>query len=445
MLVKNQEIDVVIESVGSDAQGIARVDGFVVFVPFAIKGETVKVHIIKTTKNYAVGKIIALIKPSKERVNVPCPVYGKCGGCALQHCSYQEALKVKKQIVKDAIHKIGGFYDQEVNDVVGSNYCYGYRNKASFPLFVNNDGDLEVCMFRGLSHDPIYINDCHITMTHINIIAEIFKNFVNKVYSLEQKNKLKHLVVRYIDGKALVTIVSQEKPIKFDNLFDLMMKALGINENMLGLFWCKKSKDNNVILEGEITHLLGIRNILTEFMGISVEVSPLSFFQINIDIMQKIYKEVVQGVKEGQVVVDAYSGAGLLSALISKKAKSVYGIEIVPEATKNANSLKKQNNIDNLVNINGDVSQELPKLVEKIGKDFTLVLDPPRKGVDERVINTILGVLPKNILYVSCNPASLARDLKMICKGGYKIEEIIPFDMFPQTAHIESFVKLSKM
>ena len=445
MLVKNQEVDVVIESVGAEAQGVARVDGFVVFVPFAIKGEKVKVHIIKVAKNYAVGKIVNVIEPSKERVVPTCAVYGKCGGCALQHCSYQETLNVKKQIVEDAIRKIGGFSDSVVENVVGSSYCYGYRNKASFPLFVNSEGSVEICMFRGLSHDPIYINDCDITIAQINIIANIFKNIVNERYSLKQKEKLKHLVVRVIDGKVLITVVSQEKPKCMEEFFNLVMERLKINENMLGLYWCKKSKDNNVILEGEVTWLFGIKNITTDILGISVEINPLSFFQVNIDIMEKIYKQVVDSIKESEIVVDAYSGAGLLSALMSKKAKRVYGIEIVKEATKNADALKESNKIDNLYNINGDVAEKLPELVKSIEGDFTLVLDPPRKGVDASVIDTVIKVMPKNILYVSCNPASLARDLKLICLGGYEIKEIKPYDMFPQTSHVETFVKLSKI
>lgn len=443
MIEKNQELEVEIEGVGSEAQGIARKDGFVIFVPFALVGEIVRVHIIKVTKSYAVGKIVEFIKKSSQRVVPSCEVYGKCGGCSLQHSTYQEALKIKKQIVTDAIYKIGGFQGQLIEDVVASNYYYNYRNKASFPLFVNNEGNLEICMFRGLSHDPVYIADCVITISQINIVAGLFKEFVNCEYSLKQKEKLKHLVIRFIEGKLLITIVSQEKPSKSDVFADAVLNKLKLTENMVGIYWCKKISDNNVILDGDFYHLFGIKNITVDILGITTEVAPISFFQVNLDIMQKIYNEVLLNVDD-EVVVDAYSGAGLLSALISKKAKTVYGIEIVKEATKNADSLKKSNNIENLYNINGDVSQKLPMLINEIGNNFTLVLDPPRKGVDEKVVETIKGVMPKKILYVSCNPASLARDLKGICASGYKIEKIKPFDMFPQTSHVETFVILKK-
>lgn len=443
MLEKNQELEVIIEGVGSEAQGVARVDGFVVFVPFALKGEKVKIHIIKVTKNYAVGKIVEIIMSSKDRVEPICAVYKKCGGCSLQHCAYKGSLEIKKQIVEDAIHKIGGFADAKVSDVVGSSYSYNYRNKAAFPLFVNN-GNVEVCMYRGLSHDPVYIDDCVISDVKINKIARVFKDFVNKNYSLEQKEALKHLVIRVIEDKVLIAIVSGKKLEKSKALFDSFVNELNLNENMVGLYACKKSKDNNVILEGKLTHLHGIENITTDLLGISVEISPMSFFQVNIDVMKKIYNKVLEQVKTDEVVVDAYSGAGLLSALISKRAKKVYGIEIVSEATKNANSLKENNKIDNLSNINGDVSLVLPSLVKEIKSDFTLVLDPPRKGVDVKVVNTISEVMPEKILYVSCNPASLARDLKLICEAGYKIVSIEPFDMFPQTNHVETYAVLEK-
>ena len=263
MLEKNQELEVLIENIGSEGQGIARVDGFVVFVPFALKGELIKIHIIKITKSYAVGKIIEIINQSKERVIPICSVYGRCGGCSLQHSSYQNSLKIKKQIVVDAINKIGGFKNIEVSDVSSSSYCYNYRNKAAFPLFIK-DGMLEICMFRGLSHDPIYIDDCVISDIKINKIANIFKDFINKNYSIKQKESLKHLVIRVIEEKVLITIVSAERKFnKAQEFFDIIKNELNLNENMLGLYLCKKQKDNNVILEGELIHLAGVKNIIT--------------------------------------------------------------------------------------------------------------------------------------------------------------------------------------
>ena len=198
-----------------------------------------------------------------------------------------------------------------------------------------------------------------------------------------------------------------------------------------------------MILDGEISHLFGLESIDFDVLGIKASVSPMSFFQVNLDIMKKIYKQVNQLVS-GEIVVDAYSGAGLMSAILAKSAKMVYGIEIVKEATVDANRLAKLNGIKNLVNINGDTSVVLPNLQKEIGK-YALVLDPPRKGIDESVAKTICENKPTSIVYVSCNPATLARDLKMICSGGYEICNVQPYDMFPQTTHIETVVSLKRV
>ena len=202
-----------------------------------------------------------------------------------------------------------------------------------------------------------------------------------------------------------------------------------------------KAINNNVILEGDIYHLFGLKQIQTTLLNVNIEISPMSFFQVNLHIMEKIYSRVVSYFNDSQVVLDIYSGAGLMSALLAKKVKQVYAVEIIEEATQDANKLKEKNNINNLTNINGDASIEAVKLSKQI-KDFSLVLDPPRKGASKIVLDAIIEAGPKQIVYVSCNPASLARDLKILCEKGYKIMEVQPYDMFPQTAHVETLVYL---
>ena len=280
-------------------------------------------------------------------------------------------------------------------------------------------------------------------MERINKIVAIFEKFVNSNYALKDKLSLKHLVIRVVDKKVLVALVA-DKPIKNANLLYYNIKTgLNLPEDGLGLFWCKKNIDNNVILEGEIKHLLGVHNITSNILGINVEISPKSFFQVNIDIMEKIYRKVQSNINKNEIVVDAYSGAGLMSALLAQKAKEVYGIEIVPEATKNADALKRNNKISNLTNINGDMAVELPKLLSRVNKIDAMVLDPPRKGIENIVLETILKVLPEKIIYVSCNPATLARDISVL-SSRYDLSEFEPYDMFPQTSHIETFALLSK-
>jgi len=442
MVEKNQELEVQIVSYGSEGQGVARVDNFVIFVPMALIDEVVKVHIIKVTKTFAVGKIIEIIKASPYRIEPKCSVYGKCGGCSLQHLEYYKTLSLKKNIVSDAMKKIAGLSNVNVKDVVPSSKEYNYRNKAAFPIFVNN-GNVEVCMYRTLSHNPVCIETCEISDDFINKIVAIFEKFVNSNYALKDKLSLKHLVIRVVDKKVLVALVA-DKPIKNANLLYYNIKTgLNLPEDGLGLFWCKKNIDNNVILEGEIKHLLGVHNITSNILGINVEISPKSFFQVNIDIMEKIYRKVQSNINKNEIVVDAYSGAGLMSALLAQKAKEVYGIEIVPEATKNADALKRNNKISNLTNINGDMAVELPKLLSRVNKIDAMVLDPPRKGIENIVLETILKVLPEKIIYVSCNPATLARDISVL-SSRYDLSEFEPYDMFPQTSHIETFALLSK-
>lgn len=442
MMEKNQELEVLIDSYGSDGQGVARYNNFVIFVPRAIVGEIVKIHIIKVSKSYAVGKIIELIKPAKERCESSCDVYGKCGGCSLQHVNYNETLNIKRKIVQDAFLKIAGMNDVEVLPVVASKNNYCYRNKSAFPLCVVND-KLEVCMYRNLSHNPVVVNDCSISHNIINKCAKIFKNYANNNFNPKELVFFKYLVVRVVQNKVLVTIVSDEPLKNVSGLFFDLIEGLNLTQEEIGLFWCRKQMDNNVILEGTVKHLFGIRSIECEILGVNVEISPLSFFQVNYDIMNLIYKKVQDNINKNDIVVDAYSGAGLMSALISQKAKQVYGIEIVKEATKNADWLKKENNILNLTNINGDMNIELPKLVAKIHEIDTLVVDPPRKGMDSSVLETILQAKPRKIIYVSCNPATLARDVKALSEK-YEVKEVEPFDMFPQTSHVETFAILEE-
>lgn len=442
MIEKNQEFEVEISGMASEGQGIARVNGFVVFVPFAIVGEKVKIHIIKVTKSFAVGKIIEVLQKSNGRVLPQCPHFYKCGGCTLEHMSYESQLEFKRRVVQDALQKLGGFDNVKVNSVVGSENQFEYRNKSAFPLFEDETGKLRVCMFKEMSHNPIYIENCPITNQTNMKIAFAFQNVANEFFKTSKKDFL-HIVIRTIENKSLVTIVTKKNIKNSSVMFDALKNQLNSTENEIGLFECIKKTDNNVILEGEVVHLAGLESIDFDILGIKTSVSPMSFFQVNIGVMKKIYEKVNELVTN-DTVVDAYSGAGLMSAILAKSAKKVYGIEIVKDATADANRLKKQNGIENLENINGDTSFVLPNLEKEIG-EYTLVLDPPRKGIDVSVANTICKSKPNAIVYVSCNPATLARDLKTICASGYEICLCQPYDMFPQTAHVETLVSLKRI
>ncbi len=442
MISKNDELIVTIDGYNSEGQGIARSDGFVIFVPFSISGEKLKVHIIKVTKNYAVGKIVNIIESSPERIDPSCPYFAKCGGCSLQHMNYAKTLEAKKNIVRNALVKIGGFKDIQSVDIVPSDKEYFYRNKAAFPLFIDDDGKLQVSMFKGLSHEPIFIDNCLITDNLINKVAKAFKEIVNKFYASTKKH-FKYLVVRVVDGKVLVVVVSSVHIKNANVMLSELKNELKLGDDDIGIFECKKISDNNVILEGNVDWLCGIKCINCDILGVKVLLSAKSFFQVNVHIMQEIYKKAIQFAKN-KVVVDAYSGAGLMSALLSQSAKHVYGLEIVKEATNDADAMAKENGIKNITNINCDVADKLPEVINAINEDCLLVLDPPRKGLDGKVVQSILQSSVKEIVYVSCNPATLARDLKLICAGGYKLKEVKAYDMFPQTQHVETLVKIER-
>jgi len=442
MINKNDEYIVEITGYTTEGQGVARVNDFVVFVPFSIIGEKVKVHIIKTYKTYVVGKIVEIIVASKERVEPKCSVFKKCGGCALQHINYPHTLEMKRGFVRDSFVKFAGLKEIDVKKTIASNNIYCYRNKSAFPIIIGENGDIELCMFRELSHNPIVLDDCPITMDSINEIATIVKNTLNKVLNLEQKQLLRYLVVRIVEKSAIVTIVSLKKTENLEIVYDELIENF---KNLTISVWsCVKSKDNNVILEGALKLIKGAGDISCNVMGVNVEVSPFSFFQVNRFIMEQIYQTVISNIEDDKVVIDAYSGAGLMSALLCKKSKHVYAIEIIKEATLNAERLKEKNKITNLTNINGDAKIEVPKIIEKLGRDLIVVLDPPRKGADSKVLESILKCAPQKIIYVSCNPATLARDVKYFIND-YSITLCQPFDMFPQTAHVETVVVLEKI
>ncbi len=432
MIKKNDELLLDITSYTSEGYGVGKHNCIAVFVPFALEGEQVLVHIIKVARSYAIGKIVKILKRSDARIEPSCKFYQKCGGCDLQHVSYDQSLKIKQQIVKDAFAKLGGL-KVEVEEVCESQE-FMYRNKIAVPLCTDDNAQVSMAMYRKSSHNAVVIDECLLAHKEITEICKQVVELLSKYF--EEKEVFKHLVVRKLKNGALITIVSS-KALDARLLKKLFAALSSKFESLnLGLYTCKKLMDNNVILEGNIKHVAGIKNIEIDVLGINVEIAPLSFFQVNFEVMQKLYQKVLEQASGYREVIDAYSGAGLLSALLAKTAKHVYGIEIVKEAVENANNLKLKNNIKNLTNICKDAKDALPKLINE-HKDALLVLDPPRKGVDKSVIEAIKNSKPVKIIYISCNPATLARDAKLLSEC-YDISYVKPFDMFSKTSSVET-------
>ena len=437
MIKENDIIDVKIIDTGCNLEGIAKVDGVVLFVPYAIAGETVKVQVINTKQKAYICKVLEIIEPSEHRVEPRCPYFKKCGGCQVQHVSYPKQLALKTRLVDCALNNIGKL-DVKVEPCVACDRPYEYRNKLAFPF---NPISGKLGMFRNNSHNIVDIDDCSIQEPWASDLIKIVNTWVEKhnisVYD-EEKNSglLKHLVARCVNGQSLFTFVINGKTLPHS---DDLVSQLSEKFDNFGLNININTKKSNAILTFDYKHIAGIKSIKCEENGIKYEITNASFLQVNNDIKSKIYDEVLKEI-EGEIVIDAYSGAGLLSAMISRKAERVYGIEIVPDATKSADELCKTNGIKNLTNICGDTSVELPKITKGL-KSFSLVLDPPRKGCDAKVIETILKTKPRKIVHVSCNPSTLARDLSGL-KAMYDVQKITPYDMFPETCHVETLAVL---
>lgn len=436
---KNQTYVVDIIDYGSNGEGIAKIDGYTVFVPFALVGEQVEVLIVQSKKDFAFGKVLNVIKPSEHRVNAPCPYFKKCGGCQLQHMSYGEQLKYKTNFVQNCLKKYADLA-VEVDSCVPSESEYSYRNKFSFPV-QEIDGKVAVGMYRLASHKFVPIENC-LLQTEAKQVIDCFVEYANKfdvkAYNEQIKKGVKHLVCRFWDNSILLTIVSAQKMQNLQFLYEKLQKYyknVNISVNI-------NKKENNVILGDKDYLEFGESHLHIEEYGLKYSINNHSFMQVNNGVKHLLYNSILQNIDVGDVVVDAYSGAGVLSGIMAQKCKQVYGIEIVKPAVDSANKLVEENNIANLTNICGDCAEELPKLVEKLN-NFVVVLDPPRKGCDKKVLDALNKTRPQKIIYVSCNPATLARDLNCL-KENYRVEKITPFDMFSQTANVETLVVLSK-
>ena len=446
IMEKNTEINVNIENYGCNGEGVAKINGEVVFLPYTIAGENIDATIIKANKKFSIGKIKKINLPSENRITPPCPYYSKCGGCVFQHMIYENSLAVKTEIVQNAISHIGKI-DYTVPTVIKSPNEYHYRNKIALPV---NPKTRRLGMFRLSSHNIVDIDDCLLQKDLVSKLIKIFNEYLQKsqcsIYDeATGKGILKHFVAREINKNLLVTVV-----INGDDLQDknTLIEILSKNFDNVGISLNINKLNNNVILTDKFVDIFGENYAIIEEYGIKYQINNQSFLQVNDDVKKMMYQKIFEEI-ENETVIDAYSGAGLLSAMISKHAKEVFGIEIVKEATILADNLKKLNNISNLVNINGDCSIELPKLISKLSdeqiKNLSVVLDPPRKGCDKKVIDAILEVLPNKIIYMSCDPSTLSRDLNLLLSTkDYNIKYIQPYDMFPQTKHIETIAVLIK-
>lgn len=451
MLKKNQKLVLKIVDLSSEGAGVAKVDGYPLFIKDTLPGETVEVLVVKVNKNYGFGKALNIIEPSKQRVEPVCPVAGKCGGCSLQHLSYEGQLKYKQNKVYQNLKRIGGFDNISVEETIGMDKPYNYRNKAQYP--VGYDKGIIVGFYASNSHRIIDFDNCSIGSEKNQEILKAVKEFItkNNITAYDEKTgkgTIRHILIRegHFTGEIMVCLIVNSYSFKYKKqLIDALkhisdIKSISINYN---------TTKSNVILGEKVETIYG-SDYITDYIGnLKFEISPLSFYQVNPVQTEKLYGKALEfaDLKGSETVIDAYCGIGTISLFLAQNAKKVYGIEIVPQAIDDAVKNAENNNITNAEFFVGKSEDVVPKLYKTRGvKPDVMVVDPPRKGCEESLLNLILQMNPKRIVYVSCDSATLARDLKILCSTKqYKVDKVQPVDMFPHTGHVETVVLLNKI
>ena len=440
---KNKEYVVDIVDNGFEGEGIAKIDGFTIFIPNAIKGEKIRILIVKVLSSHAFGKIIEIIEKSEHRIEEDCTTYKRCGGCNLRHIDYEETLNMKQRAVQNLVNK-SLKNKVEVKPTWGMGNPYHYRNKLQYPIGIDKNGNAIVGVFANRTHEIIPVENCLIQESQANKIAKYLTELINKykisVYNeTTQKGLVRHVVIKtgFRSREVMVIIVINGDKLPFEKEISNQLqekyeeiKSIVININ---------NKNTNVILGEKNINILGdgyIKDYLGEYC---FKISPLSFYQVNPVQAEALYNIAIENVNitPDDVVFDLYCGIGTISLFAAKYAKKVYGIEIVEQAIEDAKENAKMNNIQNTEFIAGDAEVLLTDLIEnkKIIPDVVIV-DPPRRGLDNITINNILKIHPKRVAYVSCNPATLVRDLSLL-EEKYEIKMIQPVDMFPFTSHVE--------
>lgn len=440
---KNKEYIVDIIDNGFQGEGIAKIDGFTIFIPNAIKGEKIKILIVKVLASHAFGKIIEIIKQSDYREESDCITYKRCGGCSLRHIKYNETLKIKQNAVQSLVNKTLE-NKLKVEETLGMDKPYHYRNKAQYPIGLNKEGKPVIGVFANRTHEIIPIETCYIQNKQSEEIAKYIFNFlVNhkiKVYDEKSgKGLVRHIVtkigIKTNEVMCIIVINGNELPYE-----DILVNELTHKfENIKSIIKNINTKNTNVILGNENINLYGngyIKDILGDFI---FKISPMSFYQVNPVQAEKLYNIGVElaDINKNDIVFDLYCGIGTISLFMSKFAKEVYGVEIVEEAIVAAKENACINNVTNTKFIAGDVEKVLDDLVnvKKIIPDI-IMLDPPRRGLDNTSIENIRKVSPKKVIYISCNPATLVRDLSKL-EDKYNVKSIKPVDMFPFTSSVE--------
>lgn len=444
MIQIDDKITITIDGYGSFGEGVAHYQDYTVFVPMVVVSECVTVQVTFVKKNIVYAQVVDIVERSQHRVVAPCKHFGVCGGCQLQHIEYDQQRLIKQQLVANNLRKIGGV-DCQVLPTVASPLQYQYRNKISLP-FGGKTGAVKLGMYKQNTHYIVDIDSCSLAGEWADKLVEIVRRFVNEnalpPYNERRHTGLfRHLVARYIDGQLLVTLVANgEIRANLRPLFERLSQSF----NKVGLFVNINTAHNNVIMSDNTQHIFGIKHIVSTNNNVKYNVQTDSFFQVNDGAKDLLYAKAKELLYSGdaEVFIDCFSGVGLLTAYMYNDNCQCYSIEIVPQAVEDALALKQQNGLHNLQPICGDVAVELPKLIDKYrNKSCAMIVDPPRKGLGDTVCDIITNNAPDRLVYISCDSSTLARDLSKLT-AVYNIAYCQPFDLFPNTRHVETLVLL---
>ncbi len=449
LVAKGHSYTIEVHGLGSSGEGVGKFEGFTVFVPYALPGELVEAQIEEVKKTYARGRLLKILRKSADRVEPRCKVYHACGGCQLQHLSYEAQLKAKRQQVIDAVSRIGKRPDLFVGETLPAEHPWNYRNKMQFPIGRSKGRTVIGCFAQG-SHDIIDTHECHIQKQGndaiVNAVREIVEQLHISVYDEDRHTGvLRHVMGRVgKNGELMAVLVTATKELPKAREFVRLLrekvpKLTSIQQNI-------QTYHNNVILGRETKLLWGKPTILDSLGRLDFHISARSFFQVNSEQAEVLYNKALEfaGLSGHETVIDAYCGTGTITLFLARKARRVYGIEIVKPAILDARQNARDNHIKNAEFIVGDATVVMPKLYKQGIRPDVVVVDPPRAGCTPVVLETFARMEPKRIVYVSCNPASLARDIAILDGLGYRAEKVQPVDMFPFSSHVETVCLLGR-
>ena len=446
---KGKKYEIEINSLGSSAEGVGRFKDFTVFVPYTLPGEKAEVLIEEVKKSYAKGRALQILRKSADRIAPKCAIYDRCGGCQLQHLNYEAQLRIKRQQVIDAVTRIGKQPDVPVHATLGAEAPWNYRNKMQFPVGRSKGKTIIGCFAQG-SHDIIDTENCYIQKEFNNDIVNAMREIVDKlgipVYNEDRHTGiLRHVIGRVgKNGECMVVLVTAVKDLQRSKdivrmLRERLPKLVSVQQNV-------QTYRNNVIMGRDTKLLWGKPTILDSLGSLTFHISPRSFFQVNTDQAEVLYGKALEyaNLTGRETVIDAYCGTGTITLFLAQKARRVYGIEIVKPAILDAEKNARDNHVKNAEFIVGDATVVMPRLYKQGIRADVVVVDPPRAGCTPTVLETFANMKPKRIVYVSCNPASLARDIAILDGLGYHAREVQPVDMFPNTSHVENIALIQK-